>query len=46
VGAIEIADRYSLVEVQAGEADRIMEALRRTALRGQRITVSRYQPKK
>jgi ATP-dependent RNA helicase DeaD len=46
VGAIEIADRYSLVEVRSSEAERIMEALRRTALRGQRITVSRYQPKK
>jgi ATP-dependent RNA helicase DeaD len=41
VGAIEIGDRYSLVEVSAPMADRVIEALRRSAIRGQRVTVKR-----
>ena len=41
LGAIEIADRYSLVEVPADAADEIVKALRKTTLRGQKVQVRR-----
>ena len=41
VGAIEIADRFSLVEVPAPAADEVIEALRRTTIKGRRPTVRR-----
>ncbi|MCY2960166.1 MAG: DEAD/DEAH box helicase [Planctomycetota bacterium] len=39
VGAIEIADQFSLVDVAAEHAERIVEALSRTKIRGRRVTV-------
>lgn len=45
VGAIEIGDRFSIVEVSDGDADAVLEALRRATIRGRRVTASRYQPK-
>jgi ATP-dependent RNA helicase DeaD len=39
IGAIEIADRFSLVEVPADEAERVIKALRGTTLRGKKIAV-------
>ena len=39
VGGIEIADMFSLVEVPAALADRIIGALKQTTLRGKRVTV-------
>ncbi len=39
IGAIEIADRFSLVDVAAEHAPRIIEALRGTKLRGKSVTV-------
>ncbi len=41
IGAIEIADRFSLVEVAAEHADHIIQALRGTKLRGRRVIVRR-----
>jgi ATP-dependent RNA helicase DeaD len=41
VGAIEIADRFSLVEVPAAVADNVIAALRRTTIKGRKPTVRR-----
>jgi len=39
IGAIEIADRFALVEVPAGSADEVVQALRRTKIKGRKATV-------
>jgi ATP-dependent RNA helicase DeaD len=44
VGAIEIAERYSLVDVRKSRADEVLTALRRAQLRGRKVTASRYRP--
>jgi ATP-dependent RNA helicase DeaD len=41
IGGIEIADRFSLVEVPEEVADDVIEALVATKLRGQKVTVRR-----
>ncbi len=41
LGAIEITDTFSLVEVPDGLADDIVSAMRRTTLRGQKVQVRR-----
>jgi ATP-dependent RNA helicase DeaD len=41
IGAIEIADDFSLVEVPADAADQVIDALRRTKIRGKRVMVRR-----
>ena len=41
LGAIEIADKFSLIDVPEALADRIMAALRQTTIRGKRVTVRR-----
>jgi ATP-dependent RNA helicase DeaD len=41
VGAIEIADRFSLVEVPEAAADEVIAALRRTTIKGKKATVRR-----
>ena len=41
VGAIQIADDYSLVEVPASDADRIIAALSRGSIRGKKVPVRR-----
>ena len=41
LGAIEIADRFSLVEVPDELADDIIAAMRKSMLRGQKVTVRR-----
>jgi ATP-dependent RNA helicase DeaD len=46
VGAIEIEERFSLVEVSDHVAEDAIRALRATSLRGQRVTVRRDQPKR
>jgi ATP-dependent RNA helicase DeaD len=43
IGPIEIADRYSLVDVRKSRADEVLDALRRTLLRGRKVTASRYR---
>lgn len=39
LGAIEIADKFSLVDVPASLAEKIIAALRQTTIRGKRVTV-------
>jgi ATP-dependent RNA helicase DeaD len=39
LGSIEIRDRFSLVEVPAASAEQILKAMRKTTLRGQRVSV-------
>lgn len=41
IGAIEIADRFSLVEVPESAADEVIAALRGTSIKGRRATVRR-----
>jgi ATP-dependent RNA helicase DeaD len=41
IGAIEIADRFSLVEVAQGVADDVITALKATTIKGKRMTVRR-----
>ena len=41
IGAIEIADRFSLVEVPEAAADEVIAALRATTLKGRKVTVRR-----
>ncbi|QRN93639.1 DEAD/DEAH box helicase [Archangium violaceum] len=41
LGAIEIGDNYSLVEVPESEAEQIITALRQTTLRGKKVQVRR-----
>jgi len=41
IGAIEIADRFSLVEVPEAAADEVVRALRATTLKGRKATVRR-----
>jgi ATP-dependent RNA helicase DeaD len=41
LGAIEIADHFSLVEVAEPLADQVIEALRASAIRGKKVTVRR-----
>jgi ATP-dependent RNA helicase DeaD len=41
VGAIEIGDRFSLVEVPAAVADGVIDALRGSTIRGKKVTVRR-----
>jgi ATP-dependent RNA helicase DeaD len=41
IGAIEITDRFSLVEVPASAADEVVEALRGSTIKGKRVTVRR-----
>jgi ATP-dependent RNA helicase DeaD len=41
LGAIEIADRFSLIEVPDSMADAIIEALRATTIRGRKVSVRR-----
>jgi ATP-dependent RNA helicase DeaD len=44
IGAIEIADRFSLVEVPGESADIVIEKLRNTKLRGRKVLVRRERP--
>ena len=41
IGAIEVADRFSLVEVPEAMADQIIDALRNTTIKGKRVSVRR-----
>jgi ATP-dependent RNA helicase DeaD len=43
IGAIEIADRYSIVEVPEDAADEVIAALRRSTIKGKKATVKRDQ---
>jgi ATP-dependent RNA helicase DeaD len=41
LGIVQIADRFSIVEVPAVSADTVIQAMRRTSLRGQRVSARR-----
>jgi ATP-dependent RNA helicase DeaD len=41
IGAIEIADRFSLVEVPHGAVDEVITALRGATIKGKRVTIRR-----
>lgn len=41
IGAIQIADRFALVDVPDGAADRVIQALRGGSLKGRKVTVRR-----
>ena len=41
IGAIDIADRFSLVEVPESVADQVIDALRNTTIKGKRVQVRR-----
>ncbi|MGR7024477.1 DEAD/DEAH box helicase [Geodermatophilus sp. URMC 62] len=45
VGAIEIAERFSLVEVPAAAAEDVIAALRATTVKGRKVTVRRERPR-
>ncbi len=45
IGAIDIADRFSLVEVPAASIDRIVAALRGTSIRGKKVSARRDRGK-
>jgi ATP-dependent RNA helicase DeaD len=45
IGGIEIADRFSLVEVPESVADEVIAALRRTTIKGRKATVRRERDK-
>jgi ATP-dependent RNA helicase DeaD len=44
IGAIEIADRFSLVEVPETAADEVVTALRGSSIKGRKATVRRERP--
>ncbi len=44
IGAIEISDRFSLVEVPASAADDVVASLRRSTIKGKKATVRRERP--
>ena len=46
IGAIKITEGYSLVEVAVPLADRIIAALKRAVIRGQRVEVRRDRPRR
>jgi ATP-dependent RNA helicase DeaD len=41
IGAIQVTDRFSLVEVPESSADKVIAALQRSTIRGRRPTVRR-----
>jgi ATP-dependent RNA helicase DeaD len=41
IGAIEIADRFSLVEVPGAAADEVIDSLRKATIRGHKVTARR-----
>ncbi len=44
IGAIDIADRFSLVEVPASQIDEIIRKLRDSTIRGKKVNVRREEP--
>jgi len=41
IGAIDIADRFSLVEIPEADAEKVISALRRATIKGRKVTVRR-----
>jgi ATP-dependent RNA helicase DeaD len=45
VGDIDISDRFSLVEVPSDMADAVITSLRRSKIKGKKVTVRRERDK-
>ena len=45
IGAIDIAERFTLVEVDSAAANAVIEALRAATIKGRTVTVRRDRPK-
>jgi ATP-dependent RNA helicase DeaD len=45
IGAIQIGDEFSIVEVPESVADKVVRALSRTTIKGQRVTAKRERPR-
>ncbi len=45
IGAIQITDRFALVDVPDGSANRVIAALRAGSLKGRKVTVRRERPR-
>ena len=47
IGAIEITEKFSLVEVPAGSVDEVIDAMKGATIRGRRVNVrrERYDPR-
>jgi ATP-dependent RNA helicase DeaD len=41
IGAIQIGDKFSVVEVPEADADKVIRALSKTTLKGQRVSAKR-----
>ena len=46
IGAVQIEERYSLVDVREDRADEVLRALKGATIRGRPVTVSRYEADK
>ena len=44
IGSIEIADRFSIVEVSEAVAEEVIEALRGSKIKGKKVVVRRDEP--
>jgi ATP-dependent RNA helicase DeaD len=42
IGAIEIADKYSIVELPEGVLDQVVETMKKSMLKGRKVTVRRF----
>jgi ATP-dependent RNA helicase DeaD len=42
IGAIEITDRFSIVEIADDVADRVLESLRTSKIKGKKVTIRKY----
>ena len=46
IGAIELYDKFSFVDVPSNHAERVLKSLKRTTIRSQKVTVSLAKPVK
>jgi ATP-dependent RNA helicase DeaD len=46
IGAIELFDRFALVDVPAGQSENVLRALKRTTIRGRKISPSVARPRR
>ena len=45
IGAIQITDRFSLVDVPAADAEKVIAALRNGSLKGRKVNVRKERPR-
>jgi ATP-dependent RNA helicase DeaD len=46
IGAIELSDRFTFVDIPGGAAERVLRALKNTTIRGKRVTPSIARPRR